>query len=446
MPFLRPFFAAFVCTQLSIYASALQSDLDASSTSVAETQANTEAGVSITDPSLQGTPLSIEEALVLARSKNPQLLAAVAEIARSKAVTRTARQYTNPSFQYLAGPQSARPIATPGVPGLLQHYSATQTIEIPLERRLRIQAAKLGQSSSEFGQDSVRLGVEAEVRRAFYAVLQRREQIGYAQQNLGLVNELRRRTAVEVQVGEKGRLELTRAEAEMANARSQVRAAQIELVSALAGLRATIGTPPELVLNPQGAPSARTVLPPLNDLRARLVSEHPVLAQARTDVSRAEVEVKDQRALRIPKPELYGEYERQPDLTYYRLGATIQIPLWNRRGGEIDQAKAEQQRAQAAATQRGIALTAALERAYGQYEVADQQVTSLEAGALRQAEAAVQGATAAYKFGERGILEVLDAQRVLQSVRSDLLDARYARESSLIDLQELGVVGPGGRP
>jgi cobalt-zinc-cadmium efflux system outer membrane protein len=34
---------------------------------------------------------------------------------------------------------------------------------------------------------------------------------------------------------------------------------------------------------------------------------------------------------------------------------------------------------------------------------------------------------------------VLDAQRVLQGVRSDLLDAMFARQSALIDLEELGV-------
>jgi cobalt-zinc-cadmium efflux system outer membrane protein len=34
---------------------------------------------------------------------------------------------------------------------------------------------------------------------------------------------------------------------------------------------------------------------------------------------------------------------------------------------------------------------------------------------------------------------VVVAQRVLQGVRSDLLDALFARRSALIDLEELGV-------
>ncbi len=73
-------------------------------------------------------------------------------------------------------------------------------------------------------------------------------------------------------------------------------------------------------------------------------------------------------------------------------------------------------------------------------------MTSLQAGSLHEAESAVDAAQAAYHFGERGIVEVLDAQRVLQSVRDDLLNARFARQSALIDLETLGAVTPGGQP
>ena len=58
-------------------------------------------------------------------------------------------------------------------------------------------------------------------------------------------------------------------------------------------------------------------------------------------------------------------------------------------------------------------------------------------GSMAQAEAALRVAQAAYRFGERGILDVLDAQRVLRSVRADLLLARYQLQASLIELDAL---------
>ena len=95
--------------------------------------------------------------------------------------------------------------------------------------------------------------------------------------------------------------------------------------------------------------------------------------------------------------------------------------------------------------QRRLELISATERAYEQYQLADQQATSLEAGSLRAAESAVEAAKSAYRFGERGIIEVLDAQRVLQSVRGDLLDAQYARQSAQVDLEELGAIARGAK-
>ena len=58
-------------------------------------------------------------------------------------------------------------------------------------------------------------------------------------------------------------------------------------------------------------------------------------------------------------------------------------------------------------------------------DMARLRVEALSQGVLRDAEAALRVAQAAYRFGERGILEVLDAQRVLRSVRGDLLEARF---------------------
>ncbi|MFM7254907.1 MAG: TolC family protein, partial [Betaproteobacteria bacterium] len=46
-------------------------------------------------------------------------------------------------------------------------------------------------------------------------------------------------------------------------------------------------------------------------------------------------------------------------------------------------------------------------------------------------------AEAAYRFGERGILEVIDAQRVLRAVRADLLLAKFEQQSAANTIQTL---------
>jgi len=397
---------------------------------------------------MQGTPLvlSLTDVVRMAEENSPRLHEALAASQRVKAAAHTARAYTNPSLEVFEGHQSARPIATPGVPGLLQHYAAYQTIEIPAERRARQQAADRAVISSQFGQSAVMLSVTADAKRAFYNALRRRVEISYAQENLQLVQDLQRRVTVEVSVGEKGRLELTRAQAERARAEFTLRSARLEYANAIALLRLTIAAPAEANLDPRGTLEPSIVLPSLEQLRAEVLRAHPAVAQSQAEIQRARKALDHERSLRIPQPTAFAEFENQPDLRFWRAGISVHIPLWDGRRGQIEEAKATISQSAAMLDQRRLELISALERAYEQYQLADEQTTSLESGSLRAAESAVDAAKAAYRFGERGIVEVLDAQRVLQSVRGDLVDAQFARQSALVDLEELGAVASKARP
>lgn len=403
-----------------------------------DTTRDTNNTLSTTNEPAAMEPLTIDQALALAEKNSPLLAEGRAEVSSAQAGIRTAKAYTNPTVEIAGGDQSARPIATPGVPGVLQHYGAGQTIEIPRERRTRIRAAELELTSSGRTFEGIRLAMHAHVKRTFYDVLRRKQQLSYAKDNLALVEDLRRRVEKEVAVGEKGKLELTRAEAELARAHAAVRSADAQLANARAMLKAALAVRTDESYDPQGAPTQGEALPPLDALRAEMLAQHPLLAEAAARTEQAQTRVEHERAKRVPEPNFFGEYERQPDITYWKLGVSVTVPLWDRRKGPVDEAKAEKQRWDAVAQQRRIELMAALENAYDQYQISDQQVEGLEAGSLREAEAAVDAARNAYKFGERGILEVLDAQRVLQGVRTDLLDAQFARQNARIDLEELG--------
>jgi cobalt-zinc-cadmium efflux system outer membrane protein len=345
----------------------------------------------------------------------------------------------------MGGQQFRRPIATPGVPGILQHYSAAQLIELPSLRRTRISAAESNFESSEFGLAGVRRSVRTAVKHAFYDVLKRKEEIAHAEENLRLVVDLRRRTEVQVNVGEAAKLELTRAEAEIAKAQAVVKRARLEYIAAMSALRAAVSAPLAPDVDPVGELDPPITLPSLESLRADVLSHHPALAQARAEVERANALLANEKAQRLPQPAFTGEFENQPDLRFYRMGVSIPVPLWNRREGPIAEASAAIRQATAMRSERILEITAALERAYGMYQVANQQVVSFEAGALRQAQSAVEAAQAAFRFGERGIIEVLDAQRVLQTVRGDFLDAQYERQAALVDLEELGAIDLKGK-
>lgn len=398
-------------------------------------------------PALPVQPLTLDEALTLAEQNNPQLRAAAAQSEAAGAAITTARAYPNPFASAIIGPQYSRANRFgPGPPGVLQAYSFTQPLEVNSVRRTRIDAAEKARVGADFGIDNARLAVRGAVKQAFYQVLRFRREVEVTSENLKLIEDLRGRIEAQVEIGEAARLELVRAEAEVATARTLLRSAQLRQVTALAVLRSTIGLAPGPTLEPRGELTGPLRLPPLTEMRSRMLERHPLLQQARADIATAEARLKAEIAARKPAPSVYADYEHQPDLAFLRFGVILPLPIWNKRQGPIAEAVAELNRVRAQEQVRELELASALERALGVYEITTQQIQSFQEGVLKEAEAALAAAEAAFRYGERGIIEVLDAQRVLRSVRLDYLNAHFDLQTAIIELQQLRALDYGVNP
>ena len=385
--------------------------------------------------------LTLSDALSLADRHNPQIRAALAGVEGAQAGISSARAWLNPTLTFGSlGRQHA--LMSAGVPGMMHGVNFTQPVELPTVRASRIRAAQYQRQGSEWSLAQTRLAIRGAVKQSFYEALRRRGAVEVAKENLALLEDLRRRIEVQVNVGEAARLELTRAEAELSSARIQVQSAELRYAAAVSSLSAAIGAPiGKLHLEAQLDPPEP--LPPLSELHSGMMARHPTMALADTQIRRADALVANEKAQRIPQPSFWMDWLHQPDVAQYRFGVTINMPIFNRREGPIAEALAQKRQAAAQADQRRLELTAALEQAYNLYQIANQQVEIFQEGTLRQAEAAVRAAQAAFKFGERGIIEVLDAQRVLRAAQLEYLNAQYDRQQALIELEQLRVVDLG---
>jgi len=383
-------------------------------------------------------PLTLERALALADERNPRLRAAAAQTEGARAGIVTARAYPNPALEALGGRQTSRsnflsPEGTVVVLGL------NQPIDLPSVRDPRIRAAEAGLQGSELALTEARLTVRALVKQAFYDVLRRRAEVDLAVENQKLLDEIRRRIEVRVSVGEAPRLELTRAEAEAAVAANTAAAARLRVLQAVATLRTAIGAPLPPDAEVVGDLAAVPPLPDLARLREEVLANYPAFAQARADQRRAEARLETERALRVPQPSVRAGFEQQPDLNKFVVGIGVPIPVWNQRQGPIGEAVAAFQEANANVERRRLELLAALDDAYGRFQIATQSIAAYEGSILKPAEAALRVAEAAYRFGERGFIEVLDAQRVLRAARFELLAARFEQQAALIAIEQLRV-------
>ena len=389
-------------------------------------------------PRTAAEQLTLDRALALADESNPRLRAADGADGRGAGRHPHRARVSQPGSRRLRRPAPEPPRQLRHAPtGGIALFGLNQPIDLPAVRDPRIRAAEAGLEGSQFALAETRLAVRAAVKQAFYDVLRRRAEVEVTAETQKLLEDIRRRVQVRVDVGESPRLELTRAEAEAAVAANTAASARLRVAQAIAALRAAIGAPLPPDVEVVGDLAAVPALPEVARLREEMLANYPALAQSRAEVKRAEARLETERALRIPQPTLRAGFLQQPDQNQWLLGINIPIPIWDQRQGQIGEAVAAFQEATANADGRRVELVAALDDAYGRFQVATQSVAAYEGGILKQAEAALRVAESAYRFGERGFLEVLDAQRVLRAARLEYLAARFDQQAALTDIEQL---------
>jgi cobalt-zinc-cadmium efflux system outer membrane protein len=378
------------------------------------------------------------EALTLESSR--ALLAARDQVSAARFAVDSAAAFPNPELEYLGGNTRAR---NPGVtPGNATSLTLTQPLDMPWRRAPRIGAAEAGLEATTAASRAFEADLVARLRMRYFELLRREAEHRNASEDMLLMESVRSRIAKRVETGDAPRFELIKADAEALNAQKTAQAAGFRVEQARSLLRQAVGgaLPVEFSVAPTGVPE----VPPLTGLRRQLADSNPELARARAEMVRAQKQLELQRAQRWPDLALKAAVNEDPDMRASQFGVVVTVPLWDRRRGPVGEAEAQLSRARNELEANEFALGQALEVAYQQYEIAQTQVGALESGIVRQAEAALKVAEAAYRFGERGFLEVLDAQRVFRAARSELIAARYELAAAWIEIERLRAL-PGGK-
>ncbi|ARU24670.1 TolC family protein (plasmid) [Ralstonia solanacearum] len=387
---------------------------------------------------------SLPQLLELARAGHPALAASRAQVQAAQAGMATARAWPNPEVEAMTGRQRAR---MPGAAeGRTNSMSITQKLDLPWQRTARMQAADAAFEGSQAQARSSARDLDAQLKLRFYDVLRREAEQRSAREDVTLVEQIRRRVAVRVETGEAPRYELIRGDAELLNAQRTDQAAALRVQQALAELRRAVGAELPAAFDVDAGPDAESAalhnLPPLADLVGSVLATHPDLEADRAAVREAEARLAHERSQRWPSLALRGSVDRQPDLQDSRVGLVVSIPLFDRREGPVGEAVAALERARATLRDRELQMRQAVESAYRQYEIAQSQVGALESGVVKQAESTLRVAEAAYRHGERGILDYLDAQRVFRQARNDLIAARADLRAAAVELDRLRAEAP----
>ncbi|OYX47177.1 MAG: hypothetical protein B7Y90_13475 [Alphaproteobacteria bacterium 32-64-14] len=368
-------------------------------------------------------PVTLAEALDLARTSSPVVGIANAQVEAARGRQIQAGAGINPQVSYAVENFSGSGLMS-GMNNAESTIGLSQQVELGGKREAR---------SATAGKQTDAIAVRARISRADLdlAVRERFANLAAAEERLDLaraaVERASRLSSVAQTLVDAGReppLRLLRAQALAAEVQAQFNLASAELAAAQRALAVLWGGSQDAVdaVGPWEfqQPSERVNASPTETLDYRLaVAEHDTAeAILRLQKSNAWVDVTVSGGLR--------QFEATGEQAWI-AGISIPIPIQNMNGGAIAAARADDR---AAELQLNIALAESVRRindARSAFEAADARAAALENQAVRQAEEALSLAQIGYEAGRFQLIDVLDAEAAFASIRNASIEARLAR-------------------
>ncbi len=379
------------------------------------------------------------EALMMKNS--PSLRAATSEVDAARFAVTTARAFPNPQIESLKGTRASR-LGAVDPNRQVKSISVTQDLDMPWHRFPRVDAAEAGFTAADANQRAFLNDMRAKLRVRYYDLLRRQSESIASREDRTLMEGIRSRIALMVETGESARFELVKADAEMLNSQKLAQSAELRVHQSRVALRALVG--PELPENFEVIDLDRSLptLPPLKQVQAEILATNPEIARTRAERLQLEKKLNEEKALRLPKLALRAEQDQDPDYTNKRVGLALEVPLWNWRSGPVGEAAARLAQTSDQLIFQEFSLLQALDAAYQQLSIAQAQVVALESGIVRQTANALRISEIAYKAGEKGFLEVLDAQRAYRVARNELITARFELSSAWTEIERIRATPP----
>jgi cobalt-zinc-cadmium efflux system outer membrane protein len=347
----------------------------------------------------------------------------------------TARAFPNPEVEALKGQQLNRLSRTEIGP--TQSWGVTQPLDMPWQRFPRVDAATAGLQAEQAHQRAFSTDLIAKLRLRYFDLMRRQAEERASREDGKLMEGIRSRIALRVETGEAARYELVKADAETLNAQKLAQSAELRTRQSRAALRAVVGAqlPEDFQIDSSAQDLPRPA--PLAHVRTEIANTNPALAKARAERLQLTHKLNEEKALRLPHFAIKAAIDQDSEVRNKRIGLAMTIPLWNWRSGPIGEAAGRLSRADNEVMHQEFSLMQELDAAYQQYEIAQAQMVALESGIVRQAVNALRIVEIAYKAGEKGFLEVLDAQRVFRAARNELITARYELASAWAEIERL---------
>lgn len=381
--------------------------------------------------------LTLSNTLGLALQHNPTLASFATEIRTRDAAALQAGLLPNPDLgvemENFAGQDDRR-----GLDGAETTIAFSQLIELGGKRSKRRQVADLEKNLAEWDYQSKKLDVLASTANAFIRVLVAQDQVSLNDELVRLAEQTYVAVGERVAAGKVSPVEKARVQVELAATQTNADKARRELEVARRLLVSFWGTERIEFKEVFGDLTEITPLTTEEAMKNNL-GNNPDLARWKRELERREASVALARSQAVPDVTftLGVRNFQETDDTALVAGVEIPLPLFNRNQGGIGEALANLDKARQEQLAADIAVRSGLSETWQRLAAAYGEAVSLRDEILPGAKTVFEAVETGYREGKYDVLNVLDAQRTLFSVRRQYLEALENYHLARTDVERL---------
>ena len=379
------------------------------------------------------TPLTLQQAVALARRQNPTLLAAQQNLESTRAEEITAGLRQNPVFT-LSGSDVTLPANNPASP---YTYSGdfSRLFERGQKRRWRLDSARASTQVTESQYRDLERQTVLAVKQAFTNMLLAKAALRLADSNLTSYRKTVDLSRIRLQAGAISQTDFERIDLQLASFESDYANAQVNLVQSSDQLQQLLGSEHPsrsfAILGTLDPPQIALSLP---ELEQRALAARPDYRAAQQAIQVADANIKLADANGATDLTLDAGYSRSG--TYNSAGFYVSIPLriFDRNQGEKQVARFTAQSSRFTEMAARNQVLSDVDQAWAAYQAAQSLAQRYNSHYLQEAGTILNNLEFGYRQGSYTLLDYLDA---LHDDRQTNLDALNANAQVWLSIHQL---------
>jgi cobalt-zinc-cadmium efflux system outer membrane protein len=414
-----------------------------------ELEAMPKATWSVTNSAPATNEVTFAEFLEEVATANLDYAAQRYNVSIARAALAAAKEFQNPTLEVSGG----RDVSHSGSQQMASTIGASlmQTIETGGKRKYRILGARQGYAAASATLEDFLRNLKLDAAAAFADALALSRSAEQKRQSAKYLRQLADTQRERQRLGDISQADMLQTQVEEQQFQNEVLSAETDAESAAIALSSFLGrNRGQTRLIPRGNLEMPEQHFEVSKLLAEALQNRPDLIGLRHARDATQSRIRQEKANRIPNVDIGPSWTHNnssqnsiapaPPFDTVGLAMSLPIPLWNRNRAAIESARFSAEQAQKQLEAAELKTEVQIRQAASAYRRAVERVGHYQAGILKDAGAVLEAKRFSYQKGQSTLLELLDAQRTDNEVRSSYNDALADEAKALIELERAGNV------